>query len=92
MASTPKFKIGFGKVARTLVCEDDIGTICFTFDISPAGNHAKENWKLQLDPRPLGLQAESFEYMSVADNDRAAAAFEQAKAYAASKGYLVEPP
>jgi hypothetical protein len=90
MASTPKFKVSFGSIARTLVCEDEIGHICFTFDVSPAGSDAKEKWKLHLDPRPLLPQGQIFEHMSPADKDRVAAALEATKVYAASCGYIVE--
>jgi hypothetical protein len=92
MMSTPKFKIGFGRVGRTLVCEDEAGTLCFAFDISPAENHAKEKWKLHLDPQPLTQVGDNLEYTSITDRARIALAFEEAKAYAAARGYLVVSP
>ena len=89
VARAQKFKIGFGRFARAIVCEDDIGNICFTFDISSAGDDAEEKWKLDLDPRPLTLQGENFEPLAAGSEDRVAAALEEAKTYAASKGYLI---
>ena len=85
MVSAAPFKVSFGGVGRTLVCEDEAGTICFTFEISPAGSHGKEKWKLHIDPRPLAQRGETFEYLPAA-----AAALEAARVYAASRGYLVD--
>ena len=90
MKVLPKFKICFGRIGRTLVCQDDVGTIYFSFDISPAESHAKEKWKLHLDPRPLTQVGDKLDYASNTDRERVAIALEEAKAYSAGRGYLVE--
>jgi len=89
MNSSRRFKVSFGRIGRTISCTDEVGTICFTFDISPADSAGKEKWNLHLDSRPLVMVGETFEYASVTDRERVEAALLEAKAYVAAKGYLI---
>jgi hypothetical protein len=89
MKGSQRFKVSFGRIGRTIICADEAGTICFTFDMSPAESAVKEKWNLHLDSRPLVMVGQTLEYASVTDRDRVEAALLEAKAYAAAKGYLV---
>jgi hypothetical protein len=88
MANTPKFKLSFGKIARTILCQDAIGTLRFTFDVSSADGQEKSKW--HLERRPFVLEGGTFKPPLATDEDRARAALEEVKDWLASKGYLVE--
>lgn len=89
MNGSRRFKVSFGRIGRTISCADEVGTICFTFDVSPAESAGKEKWNLHLDSRPLVKVGKSFEYASITDRERVEAALLEAKAFAAAKGYLI---
>jgi len=86
----PSFNIKFGRVARTLVYEDRLGTLSFVFDISPAQVPLVGKWKLHLCPRPLIPDGDKYRQATTEEDERVALALERTKEYAASRGYVVE--
>jgi hypothetical protein len=88
MANTPKFKVSFGKIAETILCQDAIGTMRFIFDVSSADGQGKPKW--HLDPRSFVLEGGTFKLPLATDEDRARAALEEIKDWLASKGYSVQ--
>ena len=92
MTTAPTFKVKFGRIARTLVCEDALGTIVFTFETGPAGSQSTQKCKLYLDPGGLIQVGDAVKHASPADADRVAIALEETKRYAESCGYWVKSP
>jgi hypothetical protein len=90
MTTTRTFNIKFGRIARTLVCEDAMGTIVFTFETGPAESQFKQKSKLYLGAGALIQVGDTLQHASPADADRVAIALEETRRYAESCGYWVE--
>jgi hypothetical protein len=89
MSDAMKCKIGFGRTARTLLYEDELGILCFTFDISPAAGESKGTWNLHLSGHPLVKCGNKYEPTPAINSERAETALERVTEYATSCGYLV---
>ena len=83
------YKVSFGKIARTIVYEDDVGSLLFVFDASVNRDQSTGKWTLYLDCQPL-VDGRIVEPKSEEDRRRVASAVKRAKRYAESRGYLVE--
>jgi len=85
---TPEFTVSFGRVDRTLIYVDGIGSLCFTFDVSPSEGSATK-WTLYLDQKPLTEDCKVLECRTQQDRERVAQALQRTKEYTTSRGYDV---
>jgi hypothetical protein len=86
------YKVSFGRMVRTLVYEDEVGMLFFTFDCSPAEKQSGQKWNLHLDTRALAEAAGKLvphNANSEVEKKRLATALERVKEYASSCGYVV---
>jgi hypothetical protein len=89
MNANLEFRVHFGPIARTLVYQDRLGTICFAFDISPANDGSKTGWRLHLGQQPLTEHGNKMECETEAEQQRIALALERTKQYVSARGYRV---
>ena len=88
------YKVSFGRTGRTLVYEDEVGILLFTFDCSPAKKETGREWNLHLGKRALADEGGKFVLHngnSEVERERVATAMERVGQYASSCGYLVLP-
>ena len=90
MSPAADFTVCFGRTARTLVYEDVLGTVCFTFDISPAKDQSTGKWNLHLGNQAFLPDGKRLECQTPAEYERVRLALEKVKEYASSRGYQVE--
>ena len=92
MNTQPNFRVEFGRIARTLVYEDDVGAVAFTFDVSPSQDPSKGAWTMHLGLGPVTPDGTPFQIS--APVNWIAAAREQAKQFLLGIGYEVkdDPP
>jgi len=89
MENSAEAKVMFGKVAGTLVYEDELGQMVFVFDVSPAKDDSTGKWKLYLNSQPL-VNGKVAQPKTESEWQRIATAVEGTKQYAESRGYLIE--
>ena len=92
MDESAKYKVSFGRVARTLIYEDVLGVLVFAFDCSPAEVQQEKKWNLHLGRKALTGEAVNtalYENTPEFDANRASLALERVRLYASSCGYVV---
>jgi hypothetical protein len=82
------YNVKFGRTARSLVYEDQEGSLLFGFDISPASNAELGKWLIQLGSTPLTEQCKPIEFP--VSKERLSFATEKTKQFLLSRGYQVE--
>jgi hypothetical protein len=90
MSSAPWHKVTLGTKAWTLLYEDPLGTILFTFEISPAEIRRSGRSKLFLGKLPLTGDGKLMDCSNAIDRERVDLAIESVKEYLLSRGYVVE--
>ena len=86
------YKVSFGRAGGTLVYEDDVGFLLFTFDCGPADKQSGREWNLHLGTRALvDIGGRFVLHNASSEWERVAAALERVRLYASSCGYVVLP-
>ncbi len=86
MSAIEKSDVRFGKIARTIICDDENGALLFCFDVAPSTDATKKKWTVYLGQR--ATEEEGTELLP--PSRRVEAAFERVKAYLVKCGYEVE--
>src|SRR5262249_31468593 len=91
MNEDPKYKVDFGRIARTLIYEDSQGALCFCFDIDPLKDPSTGKWTLLLGSQALSADgSEVIRPRSPSEHIWIKTAFERTWQFAVSCGYNVE--
>ncbi len=92
MIDAVDYKVSWGRIARTLVDEDAVGSLCFVFDVDPAPPHSGRSSTIYLSKGPLievSGKLEIYECHSALERDRLATALERVRQYCVSCSYIV---
>jgi hypothetical protein len=87
--TTSFFSVHFGKIARTLVYQDALGTLTFVFEISPTGDSEPVKFNLILSKHALDQEGKLYACHTEADRQRNAVALRRVAQYVESCGYVV---
>src|SRR5882672_2534135 len=90
MSTLPSYKVTFGRVARTLVYEDAVGTVAFTFDVGASEDPSKETWMVHLEHGGTTPDGKTSIVNSALPHDWVVAARDRVKQYLLGIGYQVK--
>lgn len=77
------YKVSFGRIARTILYEDEAGALQFGFDVKPKKDPATGKWTLVLESEPIVIGNGRL------SAGRATLALSRVRDYTASRGYDV---
>jgi hypothetical protein len=90
MKLTPEYQVRFGRDARTIIYEDQGGSLCFGFDFLPSRNPARGKWTVELGRQALTGDCTRTLPLTEECRPRIELAIERIKQYLLSCGYQIE--
>jgi hypothetical protein len=90
MKLTPEYQVRPGRAARTIIYEDQGGSLCFCFDFFPSRNPARGKWTVELGRQALIGDGTRTPPLIEECRPRVELAIERIKQYLLSRGYQIE--